>query len=60
MGKKRKKKKKQPKFAEQIRRENELEQYGHLLSLRPSQVHDSEKQYTRKVKHKGNEIPEQD
>ena len=53
------KNKKKPKFAEKVRRENELKQYGRLLSLRPSIEHKSKKDYSRKQKHKGNdEIPE--
>lgn len=35
------------KFAESARRKNEIEQYGKLLSLRPSVVHNSKKTYNR-------------
>lgn len=35
------------KFAESARRKNEIEQYGRLLSLRPSVVHKSKKNYNR-------------
>jgi hypothetical protein len=52
MGKKKKKKIKVTNLAEKIRRENELKQYGRLLSLRPSIEHKSKKVYNRKEKHK--------
>ena len=53
MGKKKKKKKiKVTNLAEKVRRENELKQYGRLLSLRPSIEHKSKKVYNRKEKHK--------
>ena len=48
------------KIAEQIRRENELQKYGKLLSLRPSVVHKDKKKYTRKQKHKENEDENKD
>jgi hypothetical protein len=55
---KKKKTKKKPtnlNLAEKVRRENELETYGRILSLRPSVEHKSKKIYNRKEKHK-NEI----
>ena len=52
MGKKKKKKIKVTNLAEKVRRENELKQYGRLLSLRPSIEHKSKKAYNRKEKHK--------
>jgi hypothetical protein len=52
MGKKKKKKIKVTNLAEKVRRENELKQYGRLLSLRPSIEHKSKKVYNRKEKHK--------
>lgn len=52
MGKKKKKKIKVINLAEKVRRENELKQYGRLLSLRPSIEHKSKKIYNRKEKHK--------
>lgn len=58
MGNKKKKKKKvttNMNLAEKVRRENELEAYGRILSLRPSVEHKSKKTYSRKEKHK-NEI----
>lgn len=57
MGKKKKKKKvtTNMNLAEKVRRENELEAYGRILSLRPSVEHKSKKTYSRKEKHK-NEI----
>ena len=57
MKKKKHKKKKNITLAEQVRRENELKMYGRILSLRPSHIHKSGKEYTRKKKHK-NEISE--
>lgn len=36
------------KFAEKIRREEELSRYGKLVSLRPSKVMESKKTYKRK------------
>ena len=38
------------KLAEHARRQQELEQYGRLLSLRPSIAHKNKKKYTRKDK----------
>lgn len=35
-------------FVEDARRKHEIEQYGRLLSLRPSVVHKSKKVYDRK------------
>ena len=52
MGKKKKKKIKVTNLAEKVRRENELKQYGRLLSLRPSIEYKSKKIYNRKEKHK--------
>lgn len=43
-------KKKIPKIQERARRNQELSQYGKLLSLRPGQIHKSLKKYTRKNK----------
>lgn len=40
-------KKKKNKFAEKARRENELKEYGKLLSLRPGKIHKSKKDYNR-------------
>lgn len=57
MSKKNKKKKKKfnsQKASELIRRRQELEQYGKLLSLRPSITHKDKTKYTRKQKHKNN------
>jgi hypothetical protein len=58
MVKKRKKKKVATNFnlAEKVRRENELKEYGKILSLRPSVEHKSKKTYSRKEKHKNYEI----
>lgn len=36
------------KLAEGVRRENEIKQYGKLISLRPSKVFSSKKDYKRK------------
>ena len=55
MSKKNKKKKfNSQKASESIRRKQELEQYGKLLSLRPSITHKDKTKYTRKQKHKNN------
>lgn len=57
MSKKNKKKRKKfnsQKASESIRRKQELEQYGKLLSLRPSIAHKDKTKYTRKQKHKSN------
>ena len=50
MGKKKKFKK--GTLAEKVRRENELKEYGRILSLRPSLVHKDKTKYNRKTKHK--------
>ena len=58
MGKKKKKKKKKIEnvtLAEKVRRENELKEYGRILSLRPSIVHADKTKYNRKTKHKNEE-----
>ena len=55
----RKKKKKNFSLAEKVRRDNELKEYGRLLSLRPSVEHKDRTKYTRKEKHK-NEITTED
>jgi hypothetical protein len=39
-------------LAEKVRRENELKEYGRILSLRPSVVHRDKTKYNRKSKHK--------
>jgi len=55
MGKKKKTKKKKIEnvtLAEKVRRENELKEYGRILSLRPSLVHKDKTKYNRKTKHK--------
>jgi hypothetical protein len=54
MKKKRLKKKKleMVTLAEKVRRENELKDYGRILSLRPSLVHKDKTKYTRKTKHR--------
>lgn len=54
MKKKRLKKKKleMVTLAEKVRRENELKDYGRILSLRPSLVHKDKTKYNRKSKHK--------
>jgi hypothetical protein len=54
-------KKKKHKFSsqkaiEQSRRELELNQYGKLVSLRPSVCHRDKTKYTRKKKHGGKDI----
>jgi len=55
MGKKKKKNTSQ-KMAECARRENEIKQYGKLVSLRPSKVFGSKKDYKRKkYKYEGEE-----
>lgn len=50
---KKKKKKKRLSLAEKVRRDNELKQYGRILSLRPSVEHKDKTKYTRKEKHNG-------
>ena len=54
MKKKRLKKKKleMVTLAEKVRRENELKEYGRILSLRPSVIHKDKTKYNRKVKHR--------
>lgn len=42
-------------LAEKVRRENELKEYGRILSLRPSIVHADKTKYNRKTKHKNEE-----
>jgi hypothetical protein len=39
-------------LAEKVRRENELKDYGRILSLRPSLVHKDKTKYNRKSKYK--------
>jgi hypothetical protein len=39
-------------LAEKVRRENELKEYGRILSLRPSVAHRDKTKYNRKSKHK--------
>ena len=48
--KKKRTKNKLLKLSEFIRRKNELDEYGKLVSLRPSQVMKSKKDYKRKWK----------
>ena len=55
MKKKKKKKYSSQKTLEGIRRSKELQEYGRILSLRPSVVHKDKKKYTRKQKHKDDE-----
>jgi hypothetical protein len=55
VGKKKKIKKKKIEnvtLAEKVRRENELKDYGRILSLRPSLVHKDKTKYNRKSKYK--------
>lgn len=54
MGKKKrlKKKKNIKTLAEKVRRENELKEYGRILSLRPSVAHRDKTKYNRKNKHR--------
>ena len=55
MGKKKKTKKKKIEnvtLAEKVRRENELKDYGRILSLRPSLIHKDKIKYNRKSKYK--------
>jgi hypothetical protein len=55
VGKKKKTKKKKIEnvtLAEKVRRENELKDYGRILSLRPSVVHRDKTKYNRKSKYK--------
>lgn len=44
------------KIPEKVRRDNEIAQYGKLLSLRPGQIHKSLKKYSRKNKNWRKEI----
>jgi hypothetical protein len=55
VGKKKKTKKKKIEnvtLAEKVRRENELKEYGRILSLRPSVAHRDKTKYNRKSKYK--------
>jgi len=45
-------------LAEKVRRENELKDYGRILSLRPSIVHTDKTKYNRKTKHRNQEEDE--
>jgi hypothetical protein len=45
-------------LAEKVRRENELKDYGRILSLRPSIVHADKTKYNRKTKHRNQEEDE--
>ena len=60
MGKKKrlKKKKNIKTLAEKVRRENELKEYGRILSLRPSLTHRDKTKYNRKTKHRNQEEDE--
>ena len=61
MGKKKKTKKKNIEnvtLAEKVRRENELKEYGRILSLRPSIAHADKTKYNRKTKHRNQEEDE--
>lgn len=42
-------------LAEKVRRENELKEFGRILSLRPSIVHADKTKYNRKTKHRDQE-----
>ena len=61
MGKKKrlKKKKNIKTLAEKVRRENELKEYGRILSLRPSIAHKDKTKYNRKTKHRNQEEDEE-
>jgi hypothetical protein len=50
MKRKKRKKYSSQKVSESIRREREISEYGKLLSLRPSKVHESKKKYKRSNK----------
>ena len=50
--KKKKKKVSVKTLAEKVRRENEIKEYGRILSLRPSIIHKDKTKYNRKTKHK--------
>lgn len=52
MKRKKRKKYSSQKASESIRREREISEYGKLLSLRPSKIHESKKKYRRNQKHK--------
>jgi hypothetical protein len=55
VGKKKKTKKKKIEnvtLAGKVRRENELKEYGRILSLRPSVAHKDKTKYNRKSKYK--------
>ena len=45
-------------LAEKVRRENEIKEYGRILSLRPSLVHKDKTKYNRKPKHRGTDVDE--
>ena len=55
MKKKKKKKVNVKTLAEKVRRENEIKEYGRILSLRPSIIHKDKTKYNRKTKHKNEE-----
>jgi hypothetical protein len=62
MGKKKRLKKKKVNvktLAEKVRRENELKEYGRILSLRPSIAHKDKTKYNRKTKHRNQEEDEE-
>ena len=42
-------------LVEKVRRENELGEYGRILSLRPSIIHTDKTKYNRKTKHRNQE-----
>ena len=46
-------------LAEKVRRENELKEFGRILSLRPSIVHADKTKYNRKTKHHNQEEDEE-
>ena len=46
-------------LAEKVRRENELKEFGRILSLRPSIVHADKTKYNRKTKHRNQEEDEE-
>lgn len=59
MKRKKQKKYSSQKASESIRREREISEYGKLLSLRPSKVHESKKKYKRNQKHKKSDAIEE-
>lgn len=59
MKRKKRKKYSSQKASESIRREREISEYGKLLSLRPSKVHESKKKYRRDQKHKKSDADEE-